>query len=63
MPMSSQAARTGHAILRAVLIVLSIVVLAVCVLMWWVTQFEAAQPMASRDGATPSVQAEAASTP
>jgi cell division septal protein FtsQ len=37
MPMSSHAARQGHVILRTVLIALSIVVLAVCVLMWWLT--------------------------
>ena len=47
MPMSNHAARQGHAILRTILIALSIVVLAICVLMWWVTAFDAAQPMAS----------------
>jgi hypothetical protein len=50
MPMSNHAARQGHVILRTVLIALSIVVLAVCVLMWWVTVFGTVEPMASADG-------------
>jgi hypothetical protein len=49
MPMSSHAARQGHVILRTVLIALSIVVLAVCVLMWWLTAFGPAEPMATAD--------------
>jgi hypothetical protein len=49
MPMSSHAARQGHVILRTVLIALSIVVLAVCVLMWWLTAFGSAEPMATTD--------------
>jgi HAMP domain-containing protein len=50
MPMSNHVARQGHVILRTVLIALSIVVLAVCVLMWWVTVFGTAEPMANADG-------------
>lgn len=50
MPMSNHIAREGHVILRTVLIALSIVVLAVCVLMWWVTAFGSAEPMATADG-------------
>lgn len=50
MPMSNHAARQGHVILRTVLIALSIVVLAVCVLMWWVTVFGTAEPMAATGG-------------
>jgi hypothetical protein len=50
MPMSNHVARQGHVILRSVLIALSIVVLAVCVLMWWVTAFGTPEPMATADG-------------
>ncbi|WP_243042229.1 hypothetical protein [Dyella sedimenti] len=47
MPMTNPAARQGHVILRAVLVALSIAVLAVCLLMWWLTVFDTAQPMAA----------------
>ncbi|WP_243050820.1 hypothetical protein [Dyella sp. RRB7] len=60
MPMSNHAARQGHVILRTVLIALSIVVLAVCVLMWWVTAFGTAQPMASAE--SPALSASHASS-
>jgi len=54
MPMSNHAARSGHVILRTVLIALSIAVLVVCMLMWWFTVFDAAQPMADTQGAATS---------
>jgi hypothetical protein len=47
MPMSSHADRQGHVVLRTVLIALSIVVLLVCVLMWWVTVFGNSEPLVS----------------
>ncbi|MHA6206034.1 hypothetical protein ACXU4B_16530 [Dyella soli] len=59
MPMSNHAARKDHVILRTVLIALSIIVLLVCVLMWWVTAFDSVQQMAA--ASRPSVHH--ASTP
>jgi hypothetical protein len=50
MPMSNPAARQGHVILRVVLTALSIAVLLACVLMWWMTMFDGAQPVASSSG-------------
>lgn len=55
MPMSNPAARQGHVILRAVLTALSIAVLLACVLMWWMTMFDASQPVASSSGAPDAV--------
>lgn len=52
MPMSDQAARPGHVILRVVLTVLSIAVLLACMLMWWVTAIDTPLPMAT----SPAVQ-------
>ncbi|HET6555140.1 MAG TPA: hypothetical protein VFG49_16565 [Dyella sp.] len=47
MRMSNHVARQGHVILRAVLTALSIAVLLVCMLMWWMTMFGTPQPVAS----------------
>ncbi|WP_430392409.1 hypothetical protein [Dyella sp. 20L07] len=58
MPMSNHVARQGHAILRTILIALSIVVLAICVLMWWVTAFDATQSIAD-DGTSASIDTQA----
>ena len=54
MPMSSHIAREGHVILRTVLMALSIIVLAVCVLMWWVTPSGAPEPMAAEGSGPPA---------
>lgn len=51
MTTSNHAARSGHVILRVVLTALSIAVLLACVLMWWMTMFDAPQPVASSSGA------------
>ena len=47
MPMSDQAARPGHVMLRVVLTVLSIAVLLASMLMWWVTAIDTPLPMAT----------------
>jgi hypothetical protein len=53
MPMSRHVAREGHVILRTVLVALSIIVLAVCVLMWWVTASTTSKSIAA-EGSGPS---------
>jgi hypothetical protein len=62
MPISSHIARQGHVILRTVLMALSVIVLAVCVLMWWVTAFGTSETMAAEAAGPPAGHALASNT-
>jgi len=61
MPMSRHIAREGHVILRTVLMALSIIVLAVCALMWWVTASTTSESMAGEGSGPPAGHALASS--